>query len=59
MWIGSPLRGAFRLVSYLLLTLVLLPFYLLARALGISARRMQAICDASWAAAHEDEVLSA
>src|SRR5260370_15808793 len=35
MWIGSPLRGAFRLVSYLLLTLVLLPLYLLARALGI------------------------
>src|SRR5260370_16713906 len=35
MWIGSPLRGGFRLVSYLLLTLVLLPFYLLARALGI------------------------
>src|SRR3982074_2321298 len=35
MWIGSPLRGAFRLVIYLLLTLLLLPFYLLARALGI------------------------
>ena len=35
MWIGSPLRGAFRLLSYLLLTLLLLPFYLLARALGI------------------------
>ena len=35
MWLGSPLRGAFRLLSYLLLTLLLLPFYLLARALGI------------------------
>src|SRR5260370_38248425 len=35
MWIGSPLRGAFRLVSYLLLTLVLLPLYLLSRTLGI------------------------
>jgi 1-acyl-sn-glycerol-3-phosphate acyltransferase len=35
MWIGSPLRGGFRLVSYLLLTLVLLPLYLLARALGV------------------------
>ena len=35
MWIGSPLRGALRLLSYLLLTLVLLPFYLLARTLGI------------------------
>jgi transcriptional regulator with XRE-family HTH domain len=31
----------------------------LAKALGISARRMQAICDASWDAAHPDEVLSA
>jgi transcriptional regulator with XRE-family HTH domain len=31
----------------------------LAKALGIAARRMQVICDASWAAAHEDEVLSA
>ena len=29
------MRGAFRLLSYLLLTLLLLPFYLLARALGI------------------------
>jgi transcriptional regulator with XRE-family HTH domain len=27
----------------------------LARALGTSARRMQSMCDASWAAAHEDE----
>ena len=35
MWIGSPLRGAFRLLSYLLLTLVLLPIYLFARTLGI------------------------
>jgi 1-acyl-sn-glycerol-3-phosphate acyltransferase len=35
MWIGSPLRGGFRLVSYLLLTLVSLPIYLLARTLGI------------------------
>ena len=29
MWIGSPLRGAFRLLTYLLLTLALLPFHLL------------------------------
>jgi 1-acyl-sn-glycerol-3-phosphate acyltransferase len=35
MWIGSPLRGAFRLVSYLSLTLVLVPIYLLAMALRI------------------------
>src|SRR5512142_3371895 len=35
MWIGSPLRGAFRLTSYLTLTLVLLPIYLLALALNI------------------------
>ena len=35
MWIGSPLRGAFRLVSYLLVTLVLVPIYLLAMALRI------------------------
>ncbi|HTR87860.1 MAG TPA: lysophospholipid acyltransferase family protein [Reyranella sp.] len=35
MWIGSPLRGIFRLVSYLALTLFLLPFHLLARALGL------------------------
>jgi transcriptional regulator with XRE-family HTH domain len=26
----------------------------LARALGVSARRMQAICDESWAAAHSE-----
>jgi 1-acyl-sn-glycerol-3-phosphate acyltransferase len=30
MWIGSPLRGAFRLFTYVALTLVLLPIYLLA-----------------------------
>lgn len=35
MWIGSPLRGAFRLTCYLLLTLLLLPFHLLAVVLGI------------------------
>ena len=35
MWIGSPLRGAFRLLSYFTLTLVLLPPYLLALAMGI------------------------
>ena len=35
MWIGSPLRGAFRLLSYLLLTLVMVPIYLLAVALRI------------------------
>jgi 1-acyl-sn-glycerol-3-phosphate acyltransferase len=35
MWIGSPLRGAFRLLSYLLLTLLLMPFHLLALALGL------------------------
>jgi len=34
MWIGSPLRGAFRLMTYLLLTLVLLPVHLLALAVG-------------------------
>jgi plasmid maintenance system antidote protein VapI len=27
----------------------------LARALGVSARRMKAMCDASWAAAHEGQ----
>jgi plasmid maintenance system antidote protein VapI len=27
----------------------------LARALGVSARRMKAICDAAYAAAHPDE----
>ena len=36
MWIGSPLRGAFRLLSYLALTLVLVPIYLLAMALRIN-----------------------
>ena len=30
MWIGSPLRGTFRLVSYVTLTLILLPIYFLA-----------------------------
>src|SRR5260370_12639460 len=35
MWIGSPLRGAFRLLSYLTLTLVLVPIYMLTLALGI------------------------
>ena len=35
MWIGSPLRGAFRLLSYLSVTLVLVPIYLLAMALRI------------------------
>ena len=35
MWIGSPLRGAFRLLSYLLVTLVLVPIYLVAMALRI------------------------
>jgi 1-acyl-sn-glycerol-3-phosphate acyltransferase len=36
MWIGSPLRGVFRLLSYLLLTLLLLPFHLLALAFRIT-----------------------
>jgi plasmid maintenance system antidote protein VapI len=27
----------------------------LAKALGVSARRMQAMCDESWAAAHQDD----
>jgi plasmid maintenance system antidote protein VapI len=27
----------------------------LARALGVSARRMKAMCDASWASAHEGQ----
>ena len=36
MWIGSPLRGAFRLLCYLLLTLALLPFHLLAQVLRIT-----------------------
>jgi transcriptional regulator with XRE-family HTH domain len=31
----------------------------LARGLGVSARRMQAICDESWRAAHPDERVSA
>ena len=35
MWIGSPLRGAFRLLSYVTLTLVLLPIYFLALVLRI------------------------
>lgn len=35
MWIGSPLRGAFRLVCYLSVTLVLVPIYLGAMALRI------------------------
>jgi 1-acyl-sn-glycerol-3-phosphate acyltransferase len=35
MWIGSPLRGAFRLVSYLAVTLVLVPIYLVAMMLRI------------------------
>jgi 1-acyl-sn-glycerol-3-phosphate acyltransferase len=35
MWIGSPLRGAFRLASYLVLTLLLLPVHLAALALGL------------------------
>ena len=35
MWIGSPLRGVFRLVSYLLLTIIALPFHLIALALRI------------------------
>jgi 1-acyl-sn-glycerol-3-phosphate acyltransferase len=35
MWIGSPLRGAFRLLTYVTLTLILLPFYLLALTLRI------------------------
>jgi 1-acyl-sn-glycerol-3-phosphate acyltransferase len=39
MWIGSPLRGAFRLLSYLLLTLVLLPIYLLGVSLGLQSVR--------------------
>lgn len=36
MWIGSPLRGAFRLLSYFLLTVILLPFHLLALALRVT-----------------------
>jgi 1-acyl-sn-glycerol-3-phosphate acyltransferase len=36
MWIGSPLRGAFRLLSFLMLTLVMVPPYFLATALRIN-----------------------
>ena len=36
MWIGSPLRGTFRLLSFLTLTLVLVPPYFLATALRIN-----------------------
>jgi 1-acyl-sn-glycerol-3-phosphate acyltransferase len=39
MWIGSPLRGAFRLLTYLMVTLVLLPIYLFATALAIQPVR--------------------
>ena len=35
MWIGSPLRGTFRLVGYLTLTLILVPIYLVAMMLRI------------------------
>ena len=35
MWIGSPLRGAFRLLSYVTLTLLAVPIYLLATVLRI------------------------
>src|SRR5260370_13571057 len=35
MWIGSPLRGTFRLLSYLTLTLIVLPPYFLAMALRV------------------------
>jgi plasmid maintenance system antidote protein VapI len=31
----------------------------LAKALGTSARRMDAMCEASWLAAHEDEAIPA
>ena len=31
----------------------------LAKALGMSVRRTQAVCDASWAAAHSNEAMSA
>src|SRR5476649_54983 len=37
MWLGSPLRGAIRLLSYLLLTLLLLPVHLLVVALNLRA----------------------
>jgi 1-acyl-sn-glycerol-3-phosphate acyltransferase len=36
MWIGSPLRGAFRLLTYVALTLLLVPIYLVALALRIT-----------------------
>jgi lyso-ornithine lipid O-acyltransferase len=35
MWIGSPLRGAFRLLSFLTLTLILVPPYFLVVALRV------------------------
>ncbi|MBV8393214.1 MAG: 1-acyl-sn-glycerol-3-phosphate acyltransferase [Alphaproteobacteria bacterium] len=35
MWLGSPLRGAFRLLCYLLLTLAVVPIYLLFVTLGV------------------------
>jgi len=35
MWIGSPLRGGFRLLTYLALTVLLVPPYLLAMALRL------------------------
>jgi 1-acyl-sn-glycerol-3-phosphate acyltransferase len=35
MWIGSPLRGAFRLLCYLSVTLAAVPIYLVAMALRI------------------------
>jgi lyso-ornithine lipid O-acyltransferase len=38
MWIGSPLRGTFRLLSYLSLTLVMVPLYL-----GLSALRIRPV----------------
>ena len=37
MWLGSPLRGAFRLLSYLALTLLLVPLHMLAGALRITS----------------------
>ena len=30
----------------------------LARALGVSAKRMQAMCDSHWLAAHPDELVA-
>jgi 1-acyl-sn-glycerol-3-phosphate acyltransferase len=35
MWIGSPLRGAFRLLCYLTITLIAVPVYLLGTLLRI------------------------